>query len=235
MSNYVKHLEQLSTRETYKRKKDYIKFNIKEFLPNKPKNQVRALEVGPGLGEFVSFLNDQGITNIDIMDNDKSVLNYVSKRNKIRKVYFSEKVNNIGNRIGSYDLIVLIQVLEHLPISILKQTIKVLFTHLNRNGNLVIVVPNANNPLGLIERYADLQHTVSFTEQSLYDLVNLSGIKNYKIFIKGYEIPINGVVNLIRIVLQKILHLVMLGIMIINGGVFFKTMTPNIMMIIKRN
>lgn len=235
MSNYIKHLEQLSSSGTFKRKKDYIEHNLKKYIPDKPNRQIKIMEIGPGLGELESFLNDRGITNIDLIDNDKNVLDYVSKKYKVRKVYFSENLNKIGNRIGNYDLIVLIQVLEHLPINILKQTIKMLFNRLSKNGKLVIVVPNANNPLGLTERYADLQHTISFTEQSLYDLVNLSGIRNYEVFIKGYEIPIRGIVNLIRVLLQKILHKIMLGVMIVNGGIFFKTMTPNIMMVIKKN
>lgn len=235
MSNYIKHLEQLSSRETYRRKKEYIRYNLKEFLPNKPNSRTSVLEVGPGLGELVSFLNDQGITNIDLIDNDRNILRYISLKYKVKGIKYIKDFRKIEKKIDNYDLIILIQVLEHLPINILKQTLKVLFAHLKKNGYLIIVVPNANNPLGLTERYADLQHTISFTEQSLLDLVNISNIKNYVISIRGYDIPPEGIINFTRMILQKILHKIMLVVMIINGGVFFKTMTPNIMMVLKKN
>ena len=114
-------------------------------------------------------------------------------------------------------------------------TLKLLYKHLIKGGFLIIVVPNGNNPLGLIERYGDLQHTNCFTEQSLKDLVNISEIKNYKLEIRGYEIPPYDLLNIIRIFFQKTLHFILLLIMIINGGIYFKTMTPNIMLVIKKS
>lgn len=131
-------------------------------------------------------------------------------------------------------MIVLIQVLEHLPLRRHPQIIKTLFEHLNKNGYILIIVPNANNPLGLVERYVDLQHQTAFTEQSLKDLVNVSRIKGYNMQIEGYEIPPYDVINIVRIFLQKILHFFLLSLLIVNGGNYFRTMTPNIVLKIKK-
>lgn len=241
MNNYVNHLEELSTTETLQRKKNYIDYNLKRylretgFLNERGVEKLAILEVGPGLGEFESYLNDRRITNIDIVDNDKNILDRISKKYKVRKIHLTKDISLVDKKLNKYNFIFLMQVLEHLPINSYGTTLRLLYNHLNKNGFIVIVVPNANNPLGLTERYGDLQHTGSFTEQSLRDLVNLSGIKDYSIEIKGYEIPPYDLLNILRIILQKILHSILLLIMIINGGIFFKTMTPNITLVIKKN
>lgn len=234
MGDYVKHLEEMSTAETLKRKKDYIDYNLKKYFKNIGFNNLKVLEVGPGLGEFESYLNDRGIFHIDIVDNDKSVLDYVSKRCKLENKYLTKDILSIDNKLSKYNFIFLMQVLEHLPTDKYAKALKLLYKHLEKDGFLAIVVPNANNPLGLVERYGDLQHTGSFTEQSLKDLIHLSNIKDYYVEIKGYEIPPYDSLNIIRIVLQKILHTILLAIIIVNGGIFFTVMTPNIMMVIEK-
>jgi len=235
MNNYIKHLEELSTSATLKRKKDYIDYNLKKCFKEIGFKNIKVLEVGPGLGEFESYLNDRGVVDIDIVDNDKSILDYVSRKYQIKRMYLTKDISLTEKKLGKYDLIFLMQVLEHLPVDKYVATIQLLYKHLVKGGFLVIVVPNANNPLGLVERYGDLQHTGSFTEPSLKDLITLSGIEDYLMEIKGYEIPPSNLLNLIRIFLQKILHTILLAIMIINGGLFFKTMTPNLSLIIKKN
>lgn len=235
MSSYVKHLEELSTVATLRRKKNYIDYNLNNCFRVIGFRNIKILEVGPGLGEFESYLNDKQVYDIDIVDNDKSILEYVSKKYKIRNFYLTKDTSFVDKKLGSYNLIFLMQVLEHLPVDKYATTVRLLYKHLERGGFLVVVVPNANNPLGLIERYGDLQHTGSFTEQSLKDLINVSGIKDYSLEIKGYEIPPYDLVNILRIILQKILHLILLAVMIVNGGIFFKTMTPNISLFIRKN
>lgn len=235
MRNYVRHLEEMSTAQTFKRKKNYIDFNLRKYLENIGYKNTKFLEMGPGLGEFVSYLNDRGVSSIDIIDNDGNILEYVSKKYTIGKNFLSNNIISLDKKIGKYNFIFLMQVLEHIPKDQYVPCIQLLYKHLHRGGFLVIVVPNANNPLGLVERYGDLQHTGSFTEQSLRDLVNISDIEDEKIEIRGYEIPPYDPLNLLRIFLQKVLHLILLLIMIINGGIFFKTMTPNIMLVIRKN
>lgn len=234
MNNYVKHLEELSTPATLKRKKDYIDYNLRSYFKRIGLTNIKVLEVGPGLGEFESYLNDREVSDIDIVDNDKSILDYVSKKYRIKRYYLTNNLSLIDKKLGKYNFIFLMQVLEHLPVDKYATTLRLLYKHLEKGGFLVIVVPNASNPLGLVERYGDLQHTGSFTEQSLKDLVNLSGIEDYSAEIKGYEIPPFDPLNILRVILQKILHLILLSAMIINGGLFFRIMTPNIALVIKK-
>lgn len=234
MGNYLNHLRQLSSPGTFLSKKKYFDYNISAYLPKKSLNEIEILEIGPGLGEFISFLNDKKISRIDIADNDSEVLKYVASKFKIGKSILVKDISATDKNLGRYDFIMMMQVLEHLPLDKQGQVINTLFKHLKRGGNLVIIVPNANNPLGITERYSDIQHTISFTTQSLLDLIGISRIANYEVLIKDFGIPADNPFNIFRKMLQKLLHLFILLIMIINGGLFFKTLTPNIMLIIKR-
>lgn len=234
MSKYLDHLTQMSTEQTLSRKVEYFRYNIGSFLNNLNFKKVKVLEIGPGLGEFESFLNKNKIYDIDIIDNDNSILDYVSGKYKVKNNFLSNDLSKIEKKLRNYDLIFLMQVFEHIPVASFEFVMRILFAHLNKNGYLIIIVPNANNPLGLIERYADLQHTNAFTTQSLKDLVNLANLKNCQIEIKGFEIPNTGIINIMRKILQKVLHFFLLLLMIINGGLFFKVMTPNIMLVVKK-
>ena len=233
MADYIKHLKGEYSENTFNRKVDYIKYNFGDVVNALPKN-AKVLEVGPGMGEMVSYLNNLGITNIDVVDNDRNILKLIKEKYKVKNNYLADDVLRIGKKLGVYDIIVLIQVLEHLPLVKQPDIIKTLYAYLKKGGYIIIVVPNANNPLGLVERYGDLQHTTSYTNRSLEDLVIESRIKECKIQISGFEIPLYSTINIIRIIFQKILHLFLLLVMMINGGTFFKTMTPNIVLRIKK-
>ena len=234
-SSYLLHLDNSYTDSTFRRKVEYIKYNFGALIHNTKKDKdVCVLEIGPGRGEFVKYLNDNEIKNIDIVDNDKEVLNFVKEKFYVTNAFLSGNLTSINNDLRKYSVIILVQLLEHLPPKVYFSFIKTLYSKLKPNGSILIVVPNANNPLGLVERYGDLQHENSFTEQSLIDLVHGSGIDNYNVEIKAYSIPPTDILNVIRIMLQKVLHFFILAIMIINGGTYFKIMTPNIALIIRK-
>jgi 2-polyprenyl-3-methyl-5-hydroxy-6-metoxy-1,4-benzoquinol methylase len=235
MNNYQKHLKEQYSDLTFKRKIDYFKYNFSSLINTIAKKSGSVLEIGPGMGECIAYLNNKNITNIDVVDNDRQILEKIKDDYKVNKSYLNSDLLLLTNKLGKYDLIILIQVLEHLPLANVPKIIRLLYSHLNKNGEVVVVVPNAGNPLGLVERYGDLQHQIAFTEQSLKDLINESGIANFKLSLEGYNIPPTNVVNIIRIMLQKILHLILLLIMIINGGTYFKIMTPNITLRVKKS
>jgi len=231
---YLSHLGASYNDKTFKRKVNYIRYNFGKIISEVIIPGGKVLEIGPGKGEFVKYLNNLAINDIDVVDSDSGVINLVKGTFKINNSFLCDDVSRISKKLGKYDLIMMIQVLEHIPIEKYVSTLRVLYKHLNSRGCLIIVVPNANNPLGLVERYGDLQHRNSFTEMSLRDLVNIAGIRNCDFEITGFSIPPYSLINLVRIVLQKAVHLFLMFLLILNGGVFSKTMTPNISLIIKK-
>src|SRR5258708_2954878 len=233
MISYLPHLESAYNRKTFQRKIEYIKYNIAPYLSSEKKSRT-FLEIGPGLGEFVAFSNELDGSAIDIVDNDKGVLQYVSKKFKVSKSFQTEDLALIDRKLGKYDGVIGIQVLEHIPPTQYKNFLKILLDHTQSGGKIIFVVPNANNPLSMAERYGDLQHFNAFTTRSLQDLVSLVDVSNLDISVVGYRIPPTDMLNIIRIILQKILHVFLLAILLINGGVFFTVMTPNSMLVITK-
>lgn len=233
--SYLSRLEGLANKESFQRKADYIRYNFGEIIRKLKQNKdISVLEVGPGRGELIKYLNNCGIDDIDILDADKTIINSLRKNFDIKNGYYSDNIISVRDKLRRYDLIVLIQVMEHLPPQIYFEVIEILYSKIKDNGYILIVVPNAGNPLGMVERYGDLQHRNAFTEQSLKDLLMGSVISNYDFYIKGYLIPPYNLVNVVRIILQKILHLFLLALMVVNGGTYFRIMNPNITLIIKK-
>ncbi len=135
---------------------------------------------------------------------------------------------------SKYDLIVLTQVFEHIPKSSYLNWIKGFYKVLNPGGSIIITVPNGANPLVGTERYGDLQHENVFTIYSFSELLTFANLPSSTHIIQGFEIPPNSIVNVIRIILQKILHSIFILMMIINGAIYQTLMTPNITLIITK-
>jgi 2-polyprenyl-3-methyl-5-hydroxy-6-metoxy-1,4-benzoquinol methylase len=232
MTSYLSHLQDVYSPLTFSRKLAYIQHNIGPFFPKK--KNAAILEIGPGMGEFIAYANSLQVKNIDVTDLDEGVLKYVRDQFQIRRSFQTGSLAPIEKKLGTYDLVVMIQVLEHIPPAEYSSTIQTLYTHLSPGGHIVIVVPNGNNPLGMVERYGDLQHFNSFTTQSLKDLVALGSLKNAEIIIRGYRIPPFSIINIVRILVQKIVHAFLLLLLIGNGGTYFTPLDPNIMLVLKK-
>jgi SAM-dependent methyltransferase len=230
MSSYLSYLESLYDKKTFDRKLEYIKHNFSSYV----KRGQTVLEIGPGIGEFIKYLNNQGNYDIDIVDIDKETIDYVKKRYKIKEAYLIRNFKQVEKRLRKYDLIYMSQVLEHIQKKDHEYYIKTLFKHLNKNGNILITVPNGGNPFNIVERYWDITHELVFTENAFLQLIRFCDLKNYELLIQGYRIPPYTPLNLIRIILQKILHLAIKTILMINGGVYSNLLYPNISLIIKK-
>ena len=234
MTTYLSHMNNFDESKAFERRVEYLIYNFKNYL-NKLTADSRILEIGPGKGELIYLLNKIGVINIDIIDNDSAIITYCKKTFNIKKAILAKSLDMGKSLSGHYDLIILTQVFEHIPKSSYMNWIKALYSALNPGGHIIITVPNGANPLVGTERYGDLQHENIFTIYSFKELVTFAGLKNSTYTIQGFEISPKNIVNIVRIILQKILHCIFILLMIINGGIYQTLMTPNITLIIKKN
>lgn len=235
MSDYLAYLREISPDASFRRKIGYFQHNFKRFLPLADPERLSVLEIGPGLGEFVAFLSGKGVRTIDIVDNDPPVLEHLKANFAVRNAYLADDVSSLASSLGQYDVIVLTQVLEHLKIPDCRPFIQALYRHLKVGGVIIITVPNGANPLNMGERYSDITHCTLFTENSLKQLVNLCGLPAAEATVQGYEIPPTFPINILRIILQKTLHAAIRLLLILNGGVTSKILTPNLTLILRKN
>jgi len=214
---------------------DYLDYNFKKFLQFKNPADAKILEIGPGLGESVCYLNNKKVFNIDILDNDESILKNLKEKFKINNTFLSSTpLGEVDNKLGSYDAIIATQIFEHIPKEEYSEFLRITYSHLKIGGYLIITVPNMANPFTTCERYADITHENGFTDNSLHELAHQGNISDIKIKIQEFNIPPYSFLNIIRIILQKILHFFILVLSIINGGSYSKLLTPNITLIIQK-
>ncbi len=236
--NYVQYMQSITTAKTLNRKNNYIKYNFGKILKKVSLNSssnLKILEIGPGLGEFISYCsNNYKKSVIDIVDNDQSILFYNKEKYSIRKTFLIDKdVKEISNKLDDYDIIVATQVLEHIPVSQQISFISTLFKHLKKNGTLIVTAPNMANPFTLCERYADITHTTGFTDNAMKELFLKSiNSSNVAIKIQPFRIPPYSIANILRIIAQKILHYILITLSIINAGSYSTILTPNITLVI---
>jgi 2-polyprenyl-3-methyl-5-hydroxy-6-metoxy-1,4-benzoquinol methylase len=136
----------------------------------------RALDIGCGNGRYLAVLKNLGwtVTGFDIEDHVAPVL----KENGIH--VFTGNLEVLSTLRGTYDLITMWHVLEHLhdPLKDLKTIRK----FLSNRGSILIEVPNSNSPAAKLFRddwyQWDLpRHLSHFTPQSLIQMLRESGFQ----------------------------------------------------------
>lgn len=221
---------------TFTRKKEYIRYNFGRLIDDKLKRKnCSVLEIGPGLGEFISYCNDSGVKNIDVIDRESEVLDYIEKEFKIKNKFLSADVFSIKEKLRSYDVIVMTQVLEHIPKEKHIPYLQTLYSHLNKGGVILITVPNIGNPLAIYERYYDYTHETAFTDHSLLQMADFAHLENSEVRVQGFHIPAYDFVNVARSCLQFILHGLFKLLFMVNGGVYPQVLTTNITLVIEKN
>lgn len=232
MGDYLRYLESVSSPRTQRQKIRRTKANFGRYL----RPGLAVLEIGPGTGAFLTLLTEIGITDIDILERDTAICDHIRRHFPVRNSWDVplEGIGAIANRLRQYDVIMLLQVLEHVRKDKLVEVVHTLAAHLKPGGHLIIVVPNAGNPLGIVERYADLTHEMAFTENSLRQLVEMADLGNVQVEVRGYRIPADSLLNLARIAIQACLHAVLLLLLLANTGNAYRSLDPNISLIITR-
>jgi 2-polyprenyl-3-methyl-5-hydroxy-6-metoxy-1,4-benzoquinol methylase len=148
-----------------------------EMIKNKIGSNSSLLDFGCGAGGFLKRVKE--ITNnVNGIEIEKAARDYIKKYIKI-KTY-----RKIDDLIGKYkfDYITIFHVLEHLknPIDYLKK----MKTILNKNGNIIIEVPNADDALLKLYRCKSFEeftywscHLYLFNNKTISHLISKAGYK----------------------------------------------------------
>lgn len=91
----------------YKAKNNYLKELTKLYVPKN--NNLNILEIGPGLGNNLSILNQFG--DVDILEVEEEFINYNMENNRELFRNFFRSLDSIDLK---YDLVILLDVLEHI-------------------------------------------------------------------------------------------------------------------------
>jgi len=151
-----------------------------------PVTGLRALDIGCGSGVVADFLAQHG-ADVDAVDANEAAIDFVREnleRDGLRA--HLGLANELDFPEGSFDLIVCMEVIEHMPV---EQSVEML-THAARllapGGRLLVTTPNARSlwpaiewlmdRLRLAPRMAGEQHVASYTRRRLASVLERAGL-----------------------------------------------------------
>jgi 2-polyprenyl-3-methyl-5-hydroxy-6-metoxy-1,4-benzoquinol methylase len=152
--------------EYYKKQAKFFDCWLSQELSVLPR-KIKVLDYGCGAGFLINYLI--GIFE-DVLGVDSSKEQVALAKQKNLPVFhlaiddFDEWCNRHENE---FDVIFLMDVLEHVPVNSQINFTRMLVKVLKVNGTIFIKVPNANSLLSSRWRYIDHTHHSSFTEASL--------------------------------------------------------------------
>lgn len=157
------------------------KFYVLEKLLQLNKNST-VLDLGTGSGNFELMFHKKckSIVGVDYNDEAIKFLKSEIKKEKIKNVatYVSDirKINKIQN-IGKFNVVIMMDVIEHVGITDAKKLIKNLKPHLEKNTKILITTPNYWSTWFLLEKILDRVSKLPKMEQhqhiSKYNFKNI--------------------------------------------------------------
>ena len=181
-------------------RKYYFDRIIKEHFP--PNKNISILEIGCGHGAFIHFIKKAGYANVIGFDNSPDQVSE-SKRLGITGVFQRDAIEGLRCiNTESIDLVVAIDVLEHLRKDELFLLANEACRVLRRGGKWIIHTPNGESPFFGRVLYGDLTHETAFTRNSITQLLKSSGFNTVSVY---EDSPvIHGLKSAIRFLLWKI-------------------------------
>jgi 2-polyprenyl-3-methyl-5-hydroxy-6-metoxy-1,4-benzoquinol methylase len=157
----------------------YYRRNYLKHLP--PEKNARIIDLGCGMGHFLNFLEVGGYKNYLGVDISEENIEFCKKNG------FNVELGNIFDFLkkspDNYDVIIMNDIIEHLEKSEILNVLEIIFKKLNPGGRLIIKTPNASNPImASSSRYYDFTHELLFTEESLSQVLKISGFNQVNIY-----------------------------------------------------
>ena len=165
--------------------------NYKKYFPENINS--RLLDIGVGRGEMLSCMKSWGYQNYYGIDISPSTIDFC-KSIDLNCELVEDTAGWLLAKKEKYDLITLLDVIEHIPRAEIFRFLKAVKGALKTNGVLIIQTPNLQAPDGQLHRYNDFTHEFGYIEHSLAQVLLASGFKKFN-FIGFEEIVKNNFSN----------------------------------------
>lgn len=127
----------------------------------------RVLDIGCGLGWGAEYLAKRKAKQVVGIDRSLAAINYAKNNFKLKNLSFQRlDVKDLGKLKTKFDLVLIFELLEHLPEKSLDCFLKNIHDLLRPTGRLMISTPNK-----LATRFLNPYHTQEFTPAELVSLV----------------------------------------------------------------
>lgn len=212
MSDYMEGYKERYDNPRYEWYDKSLYFHFKDYLPEDKKAKI--LDVGCGMDRTLHMLRVQSYQNLKGVDMSEQMAKYC--KNQGFDVDCLDIWSFLGKDPETYDLIILREVLEHLPKKSVIPLLHILRDKLNKKGKLLIVVLNCENPLVTgHNRYSDFTHEWGPTPDSLKYIFRMAGFESHSI--KGMTYYTEGLKGKIGQKMANILFAIIKKLMALSG------------------
>lgn len=151
------------------------------ILPHIPADRkTRILEIGCGYGRYTQLITQTlGYENTIGMDISEEQIEYAKKNYGLSNVFCADAVEYLETSKEKFDIIILMDVLEHLELEYAVKLLRKINESLRQNGKLIIQVPNGLSPLKPIF-YGDVTHVRPFSVSSMSQILRMAGFARFK-------------------------------------------------------
>lgn len=172
----------------------YIQAVIQKYIA--PDRNVRILDLGCGHGAFIYFLQQAGYQNIHGVDvsSEQVALAHKFGINVVEQQDIGSYLTTVQDE--TVDVVLLMDVLEHLSRQELFDMLDEVFRILRPGGKCIAHVPNAAGLYGLQVRYGDLTHEMAFTPKSAQQAFSTLGFHYVQCF--EDKPVVHGIVSAMR-------------------------------------
>ena len=151
----------------------YANFRIPSWMEPFLAGDPRVLDIGCGFGQVLTALRDRGLTRLAGIDIEpEAVAHGRSLGHHVRQCSIADFLADPG---GTWDVVVMSHVLEHLEKPAIIPTLARLRDILAPGGVLLLAVPNAQANTGAYWAYEDFTHTTLFTAGSVHYVGRMAG------------------------------------------------------------
>jgi 2-polyprenyl-3-methyl-5-hydroxy-6-metoxy-1,4-benzoquinol methylase len=144
--------------------------------------------VGCGAGYFEYYLLKNGFTNVRAIDVSLEQIEVAKQKLVEHGLDYNGKVDFLVEngfehleKNSGYDLIAMIDLLEHFQKDRVIELLQLSFSALNEGGFLIVRTINADNPMFARFFYHDFTHETPFTPDSIRQCLETAGFKVLKI------------------------------------------------------
>jgi SAM-dependent methyltransferase len=172
--DYAQHYARLhpDTPEHDANLRNYFQRHLAAHLP--ADKGIAVLDVGCGRGYALEWLRSLGYTDLVGIDPDASQVAFARDRGH-NIMHVEDSTAFLRDRPDTCDLVLLMDVLEHVPRTAQPELLRAIHRALRPGGRLLCTVPNAGSPLAGHWRYVDYTHECLFTPESLEFLLGQTG------------------------------------------------------------
>ena len=184
-----------------------------------------VIDLGSGSGHLLRWLSELNFINLKGVEINKDLTNHYPENVKYENI----DIINYLLRQNNFDLVILKDVLEHFNKEDAFNILEKIYTSLNKNGRVIIQVPNAESPLFGRVLYGDYTHEQSFTATALTQVLSAIGYKD--IIVKSYNPAVYNFTSLIRFLYFKLVSIFYYLLIMSETNIKNRFVTMNIIVI----